>query len=332
MHDKSRAEYQSQLDAGIKRLLAELATNRDEFLEKAMDGYPTEMGNTKKDVYTPISMAELNKIEADLTSELEALLKYGERAEIADKAKEEIKRLHNILKPEVRADLMTSFKYWREKLIERDNAREEIDIKAADLLLEQVKEKFNAAINRVQTVLFHASSNYWMARAEDLRKKLLIVVLASPDISQEKRDELQGLIEGFERITFSGEIEKIFEKEIFERHSFFKFFEDHRLNKRKLASRFNNTLKEGIDSIYLQMKNSHKQIFNDWQKRLFTVIEDNITDLNPQLREAKKQVAFYKDLIESLRAAQEALNEYIEKINQLMDWKPIIDGTPAEEE
>ena len=65
------------------------------------------------------------------------------------------------------------------------------------------------------------------------------------------------------------------------------------------------------------MKNSHKQIFTDWQKRLFSVIEDNITDLNPLLREAKKQVAFYKDLIESLRAAQEALNEYIEKINQI---------------
>ena len=64
------------------------------------------------------------------------------------------------------------------------------------------------------------------------------------------------------------------------------------------------------------MKNSHKKIFTDWQKRLFSVIEDNITDLNPLLREAKKQVAFYKDLIESLRAAQEALNEYIEKINK----------------
>ena len=79
------------------------------------------------------------------------------------------------------------------------------------------------------------------------------------------------------------------------------------------------------------MKNSHKQIFTDWQRRLFSVIEDNITDLNPQLREAKKQVSFYKGLIESLKTAQEALNEYIDRINQLMDWKTIVDEAPAEE-
>ena len=79
------------------------------------------------------------------------------------------------------------------------------------------------------------------------------------------------------------------------------------------------------------MKNSHKQIFIDWQNSLFSVIEDNITELNPQLRDAKKQVAFYKDLIMSLQSAQEALNEYINKINQLMDWKPVVEESPAEE-
>ncbi len=331
MHDKSRAEYQSQLEAGIKKLLAELTISRDEFVEKAFNGYPTEMEASKKEAYTPIAKAELIKLESELTSALEAAVGYSERAEIADKAKEKTFKIQNIFNADVRADIATSYKYWREKSTERDNAREEIDTTAADQLLDQVKEKFNLAFNRAQTVLFQSSSNYWKTRAEELRKKLLIVVLASPDISQEKREELQGLIEGFEQIAFSVEVEKIFEKELFERHAFFKIFEDHRLNKRKLASRFNSSLKDEIDNIYLQMKNSHKQIFTDWQKRLFSVIEDNITDLNPLLREAKKQVAFYKDLIESLRAAQEALNEYIDKINQLMDWKPVIEEKSAED-
>ena len=58
MHDKSRAEYQSQLDAGIKKLLAELTISRDEFVEKAFNGYPTEMEASKKEAYTPIAKAE----------------------------------------------------------------------------------------------------------------------------------------------------------------------------------------------------------------------------------------------------------------------------------
>ena len=140
---------------------------------------------------------------------MEAAVGYSERAEIADKAKEKTFKIQNIFNADVRADIATSYKYWREKSTERDNAREEIDTTAADQLLDRVKEKFNLAFNRAQTVLFQSSSNYWKTRAEELRKKLLIVVLASPDISQEKREELQGLIEGFEQIAFSVEVEKI---------------------------------------------------------------------------------------------------------------------------
>lgn len=179
--------------------------------------------------------------------------------------------------------------------------------------------------------MFQYSSSYWKEKAEELRRELLIIVLASQDISQEKRAELQDLIEDFEHITFSGEIEKIFEKEIFERRGLFGLFENNHLNKRKLASRFNNSLKEGIDEIYLGMKQSHSDSFNEWQKRLYEVIDNNITDLNPKLKENKEKVAYYKDLIESLKSAQDALNDHIDKINQLMDWKTVSDETPAEE-
>lgn len=331
MHDKSRDEYENKLDAGSKKLKAELETTRDEFIEKASNGYPTEMEIAKKDANTPISKVELAKIEEKLTSALEVSFKYSEQDEIADKAKEKAFKLQNPFNVDARADMKTNFLYWREKSAERDSAREKIDSIAADQLLSQVKDKFNDAINRAQMILFQSSSKYWKTQAEELRKKLLIIVLASPDISQEKREELQELIEAFEHITFSVEVEKIFEKEIFEKHVWLKILRDYRLNKYKLASRFNSSLKDSIDDIYLKMKNSHNKIFNDWQKSLFSAIEDNIINLNPMLRESKKQVDFYKDLIDSLRSAQNELNEYIEKINQLMEWKPIIDETPVEE-
>ena len=51
----------------------------------------------------------------------------------------------------------------------------------------------------------------------------------------------------------------------------------------KLSSRFNNSLKDGIDEIYLGLKQSHLDSFNEWQKRLFEAIDNNITDLNPTL-------------------------------------------------
>lgn len=331
MHDESRSKYQSQLDAGTQKLLLKLTMCRDEFIEKAKDGYPTEMDTSKREAYTPISKAELIKLEDELTASIETAYGYSERVAIADKAREKTFKIQNVFDADVRADMAISYKYWREKSAERDNTREKIDTTAADQLLTQVKEKFNFAINHAQTLLFQFSISYWKERAENLRKELLVIVLASQDISKEKREELQELIEGFERITFTGEVEKIFEKEIFERRAFFGFFEDHHLNKQKLSSRFNRSLKDGINDIYLQMKSSHARIFTEWQMRLFSVIEDNITDLNPSLRDDKEKVAYYKDLIESYRTAQEELNKNIDKINQLMDWKPFFDESSTEE-
>ncbi len=88
MHDKSRAEYQSQLDAGVQRLLAELTIRRDGFVEKALNGYSTEMETSKKEAYTPIAKTELVKLEEELTSALETAVGYSMQAEAADKAKE----------------------------------------------------------------------------------------------------------------------------------------------------------------------------------------------------------------------------------------------------
>ncbi len=330
IHNKSRIDYQSQLDGDKKKLLGELKKSRDEFVENANIEYPTEMESYKKDAYKSVDKDQFVKLENELTTILETNENYSEKAESADKAMERTFKIKNIFNADIRADIKQSYKYWRDKSNDRDEARKKIDTDAADQLLTQVKELFNITVNQAQNILFQSSSNYWKTKAEELRKNLLSVVLESSDISQERRDKLQNLIEGFEHITFSGEVEKIFDKEIYERHTLFKIFEDHRLNKRKLASRFNSSLKDGIDSMYYQMKNSHEKIFKNWQTQLFSVIEDNVTELNPQLKESKKQVAFYEGLIESLETAKNALIEYIDKIDRLMDWKPIAEENTAE--
>ena len=331
MHDKSRSEYQSQLESGTQKVLAQLTVKRDEYVEKVLNGYAAQMEKPKKEAYAPISKDELVKLEEQLTSRLETAKGFSLRTEVVDKAWEKAIKLQNVFKADVRADMANSFKYWRDKNAELDQAREQIDTTVADLLLTQVKEKFNQAVDHAKEILFHSSRNYWKAMAEELRKELLCIVLSSPDISQEKREELQGLIEGFEQITFSVEVEKIFEKEKYEKPVIFKFLEDHHLNKRKLANRFNASLREGVDDAYIKMRNNHKMLFIDWQKRLFSEIEDHITELNPELKSKKNLVAYYEGLIASLRAAQEALNAYIEKINSLMDWNTMEEENLSEE-
>ena len=87
--------------------LKSIQTDIDEFVEKAMNGYPTEMEAAKKDANTPITKAELVKLEGELTAALEAAVGYSERAEIADKAKEKTFKLQNIFNADVRADIHT---------------------------------------------------------------------------------------------------------------------------------------------------------------------------------------------------------------------------------
>ena len=333
--DDAKAKFQRELENESEKLRGQLYNCRDAFVPIAVSEYGREMLAAKKDAFTPLSKSEVVKLEATFTQAQEEATGFSEAEKGVDLAWDKMINIRNIFNAEKRAEWLSDFRQYRSKASARDDARKSIDVYAAGQLLDQVKSNFEIAISTAQAALFQASTNYWKNKAEELRQKLLSIVLGSSDISMEKRKELQTLIEDFEVIAFSGETEEIFSREDFERHALtlgsFTFFEKHTLNTGRLTSRYNSTLKDGIHDMYIRMCDRHEQQFHTWKDELFAAIESHLTELNPNLRKAQDQIAFFMDRINTLERANKTLTEYIEKINLLMDWKPLL-STPNPEQ
>lgn len=325
-HDKSRAEYQSRLDSGTRRLLDELMKIHNECVADAAARYPIVINEAKKKAQAEkISREDLVKFEEIFTEQVKREEESLQPPSSAVKAKSATFSVKNLLDAGARSqmvkDLTSNFKYWQTKNQEHELLRKKIGTAASDKLIEDVRDQFTRHVNRAQDALYRRSCEFWSEIEEKLKSDLTAAVMGSSELSAEKREELQELIEGFEQIEFTVEAEKIFEKEYFEKHIIPHLYEDYTLMKGKLAFYFNSELKDKIEEIADTLQEHHWQIFEAWEKLLFYGIENNITELNPELKDAKTQVSFYQDLIDTLQSAQRALDAAIRETNRLMDWK-----------
>ena len=333
--DDARTKFQKELDNDSEVLRGQLYSCHDEFVPAATSEYNHELSAAKKAAFNALSKSELQDLEDTFTHAQEEATGFSEIETDVDIAWEKMIDLRNPFDAQKRMEWINDIKLYRLKVKTRDEARKKIDIYAAGRLLEAVKEKFEAAVSSAQKTLFDASTSYWTGKADELRQSLLSVVLGSSDITQEKRTELQTLINDFEVIAFTGETDEIFSKETFERHALtlgsITLYENHSLNKGRLGSRYNSALKDGIDDIFSRMKESHANLFLKWKNELFEAIESRLTELNPELRKSKDQITFFTDRIATLKRANETLTEYISKIDLLMDWKPLPADTDPEQ-
>ena len=63
--------------------------------------------------------------------------------------------------------------------------------------------------------------------------------------------------------------------------------------------------------------------FKTWEMSLHTVIEENITDYNPQLRDMAAMIKEETEKIMELESDQNAISSSLEAIKSLMSWKVI---------
>ena len=323
----AREYYQTELEHESSRLTNSIYKILNDFVVRTINGYPEAMSAVMKESAVALQKEQLVQLEKNYTEEREKATNFMEHEENADSAWKAFWHNANPLSKEGRKLLREKLIDAREKSSERDEARKAVDVYAADKLLAEVKQTFSIMINAAQNDMFHVSEKYWSDNAHELKQRLLRVILNSEEIDPEKQSRLQDLIEQFEEITFNIDMEQIFPKKDFERHALtigsLTLFENYKLNKGRLASTYNAALKDGITYIYQRMHMSHKQQFTEWQKRLTVTISRELTDLNPTLKDAKDQITFFEDRIDSLQHAKTQLNQYISRIIDLMSWKQI---------
>lgn len=80
-------------------------------------------------------------------------------------------------------------------------------------------------------------------------------------------------------------------------------------------------MKEDVNNIYVEIRNSHEGEFRNWLHALLGIIRDNIVDYSPVLHEQSLQIQEKENKILDLQSRYNMLQNYSNTIKSMMDWQ-----------
>ena len=94
-----------------------------------------------------------------------------------------------------------------------------------------------------------------------------------------------------------------------------------KLNIRKLSSIYNERIQKAINEMAAEMNASSYKSFQVWKGNLAAIIEENITEYNPQLRDMSDMIKEETEKIAELEENQATIRASLNAIEELMEWK-----------
>lgn len=204
----------------------------------------------------------------------------------------------------------------------RDAVQKEIDNLTSDAVLECVVERYKDDFTDAKQKLSESIKSAWLQNAAILREKLLSAVTGSDVLSRGQREQLSGIILDYKALEFDDDADDVFIKAKFLRGKFLGFDADaERLNIRRLTSKYNERIAKNIASMAQILYDSCYASFKAWMSSLIALVEKNITEYNPDLRDMAEMIREETEKIIELENDQKTISDTLDTIKQLMDWK-----------
>ena len=220
-------------------------------------------------------------------------------------------------------DAARDFKEQQEKWAAKTTAERELDKVASDNMLHAVSREYKKSITNADEILSQHLKEYWYQLAQILRNKLSEIITDSEALSVSQREEISSIIINYEPFDVKDDADMVFIKKKFLRGYLFGFrlSDSEKLNIRLLTARYNDKIKKNVSEMAMEMNTSYFESFKAWEMRLNSVIEENITDYNPQLRDMAEMIKEESEKIIELESDQKAICASLEAIKSLMAWK-----------
>ena len=225
----------------------------------------------------------------------------------------------------IKDDFLKDCKEMQENKGEMDSLRREIDKVTSDETMKNVIEKYKASILDAQEKISAVTKQHWIDNAETLKNTLVAIITGTDALSVEQRDELSEIIINHQGLIIDDEANKIFVKAKYLKGQFFglRLSSSERLNTTRLANNFNNMITKNIRAISEDLNENCYSAFKTWKAHLCSVIEENITELNPQLKQIAEMIKEETDKINELRENQKTISSSLNAIKELMGWKTL---------
>lgn len=203
-----------------------------------------------------------------------------------------------------------------------DEAHKSIGSNTSDDVMERVIRKYKDDFMDAKQKLSDAIKNSWLKNAAALKTLLVSVVTGSDALSSGQREQLSVIIMDYRTLEFNDDANDVFIKTKFLRGKFLGFEADvERLNTRRLASKYNERIAKNINSMAQILYESCHESFKIWMSSLMSLIEKNITEYNPELRDMAEMIREETEKIIELEGDQKTISDTLDTIKQLMAWK-----------
>ncbi len=222
-------------------------------------------------------------------------------------------------------DFVRDYTALKESKGEKALAEKEIDKETSDELLEIVVEQYKKNVLLAQEILSNSIKEHWLQNAQSLRNILIEIITGSDALSSTQREELSNIIMSYQPLSFNDDADNIFIKARFLKGNIFGFhlIDDEKLNIRKLAHSYNDKIAKTISEIATEMNASSYSSFRAWKESLSAVIEENITEYNPQLRDMSDMIKEETEKIAELEDNQSTIQHSLNAIEELMSWRTL---------
>ena len=223
----------------------------------------------------------------------------------------------------MKEDFAKDYKELQESKKEMDFAESEIDKATSDSLLQIVIDEYKKNILAAKDILSEEIKGRWYANAQLLRNGLIEIITGSEALSVGQREELSSIIINYRPLEFNDDADNIFIKKRFLRGNVlgFQWFESEKLDTKRLSGSYNEKMRKNIRAIAEEMNNGCFVSFKNWEQSLASVIETNITEYNPQLRDMAEMIKEETDKIIELEENQKAISSSLETIREMRAWK-----------
>lgn len=225
----------------------------------------------------------------------------------------------------MRDDLVKDFARVQASKESMDAMKRDIDSQTSDVIMGIVIEKYKASLLEAKERLSAATKFHWQNNAQSLKELLISIITESDALSNSQREQLSSIIMDYKPLEFNDDADDVFIKTKFLRGNIFGFpaGDAERLNIRRLAAKYNERMSKNILEMAMHLNDSCFASYKTWQATLLSIIEQNITEYNPQLRDMAEMIREETEKIIELETDQQTISASLEAIRQLMSWKDV---------
>lgn len=333
---RTRETRKKELEAEKQQLLDTLSdttkTKEDEFCKESKTFIKTYVSSSLDYSYNPEELAKLDNQIAKHNEETNKFsVQESDYAEAKSSMWSHLKAngqslLKGNLKETFRTmkeDFVKDYKEMQESKDEMDSSRSEIDKATSDEIMKIVVDRYKSSILEAQEKASAVTKQHWMDNAETLKNTLVAIITGTDALSAKQREELSEIIINHQGLIIDDEANKVFVKAKYLKGQIFGFRlgSSERLNTRRLANNFNDLITKSIKSMSEDLDENCYSAFKVWKSHLCSVIEENITELNPQLKQIAELIKEETDKINELADNQQTICSSLDAIKELMDWK-----------